>query len=68
MLCRRVPCDQHVADVPQDTSAEDALAEELQEAIAEARSHQSMAAQQRRPQPGYQVLPHCYHKRGFCAC
>ncbi|KAA6417923.1 MAG: hypothetical protein FRX49_12081 [Trebouxia sp. A1-2] len=41
----------------EDTSAEDALAEELQEAIAEARSHQSMAAQQRKPQPHYQAHP-----------
>ncbi len=64
--CRCVTCEQHVADSLQDTSAEDALAQELQEAIAEARSHQSMAAQQRRPRPVDQVLPHRCHKYGFC--
>ncbi|KAL0019435.1 hypothetical protein WJX79_007767 [Trebouxia sp. C0005] len=48
----------------EDTSAEDALAEELQEAIAEARSHQSMAAQQRKPQPHYQAHPDAVHHSG----
>ena len=43
-------------DVLQSVSAEEELAQELQEAIAEAHTHQTMAAQRWGPQPTPQVM------------
>ncbi len=56
---------QNYNHVLQDESAEEALAHELQEAIAEAHSHQNMAMQQSGPLTRPQVIA-CHHRLSLC--